>query len=283
MNVYYNVESLASPLIVSTKENGRVYNQKPKTGPDMTNLVMFIPPLHGKMGREVITCISHVISQCHLQTSLKKLDSAKTKKVLSVRVKHQVLKCKRINLCVMIRQRDHCHLSACVQQWVGLSMTELNVYGCGDEAPNRVRGTLFRLNTHSAWRSFKRHPVLIEDVDLRDRLTRLIESTSDPFANDIMYHHACWRKYVNHTHFKPDDAMHLQNVSLSEARNFFFRHVDSIIFTEREIRSLQSLLAEYKRIVGDYGYEVGDVKSSYVKACSLMSIKRQLASKREIK
>lgn len=41
--------------------------------------------------------------------------------------------------------------------------------------PNRVRGTLFRLNTHSASRSFKRHPVLIEDVDLRDRLTRLIE------------------------------------------------------------------------------------------------------------
>ncbi|KAK5931544.1 hypothetical protein CesoFtcFv8_000168 [Champsocephalus esox] len=59
--------------------------------------------------------------------------------------------------------------------------------------------------------------------------------------------------------------MHLQNVSLSEARNLFFRHVDSIIFTEQEIRSLQSLLAEYKRIVGDYSYEVGDVKSSYVK------------------
>ncbi|KAI9517797.1 hypothetical protein NQZ68_000966 [Dissostichus eleginoides] len=76
--------------------------------------------------------------------------------------------------------------------------------------PNRVWGTLFRLNAHSAWSSFKRHPVLIEDGDLRDCLTRLIESTSDPFAND-------------------------------------------------------SLLAEYKRIVGDNGYEVGDVKSSYVK------------------
>ncbi|KAK5899993.1 hypothetical protein CesoFtcFv8_009411 [Champsocephalus esox] len=59
--------------------------------------------------------------------------------------------------------------------------------------------------------------------------------------------------------------MHLQNVSLSEARNLFFRYVYSIIFTEREIRSLQSLLAEYNCIVGDYGYEVGDVKSSYVK------------------
>ncbi|KAI4824681.1 hypothetical protein KUCAC02_013179 [Chaenocephalus aceratus] len=38
--------------------------------------------------------------------------------------------------------------------------------------------------------------------------------------------------------------------------------MDSIIFTEREIRSLHSLLAEYKRIAGDYGYEMGDVKLS---------------------
>lgn len=57
--------------------------------------------------------------------------------------------------------------------------------------------------------------------------------------------------------------MHLQNVSLSEARNFFFRHMDSIIFTEREICSLQSLLADYKRIISDYGNLVGNVKSSY--------------------
>ncbi len=41
--------------------------------------------------------------------------------------------------------------------------------------------------------------------------------------------------------------------------------MDSIIFTEREIRSLQSLLADYKRIVSDYGYAVGDVKSSFLK------------------
>ncbi len=134
--------------------------------------------------------------------------------------------------------------------------------------PNRVRGKLYRINTRPAWRSFKRHPVLIDDEELRGRLTRLVESTSalsDPFANDIMYHHACWLKYLNHTKFEPDEAMHLQNVCLSEARNLFFRHVDSVIFTEREIRSLQSLLADYKRIVSDYGYAVGDVKSSYLK------------------
>lgn len=80
-----------------------------------------------------------------------------------------------------------------------------------------------------------------------------------------MYHHACWQKYVNHTKLKSDDAMHLQNVCLSEARSLFFRHVDSIIFANREIRSLQSLLADYKRIVSDYGYAVGDIKSSYLK------------------
>ena len=59
--------------------------------------------------------------------------------------------------------------------------------------------------------------------------------------------------------------MHLQGVRLSEARNLFFRHVDSVIFNEHEIRSLQSLLADYKRIVSDYGYPVGDVKSTYLK------------------
>ena len=84
--------------------------------------------------------------------------------------------------------------------------------------PNRKKGQLLRITTPAAWRSFKRHTILIEDEELRDRLTRLIESTtalSDPYANDIMYHHACWMKHIHNTHFKTDDAIHLQNVSLS--------------------------------------------------------------------
>jgi len=32
-----------------------------------------------------------------------------------------------------------------------------------------------------------------------------------------------------------------------------------------EIRSLQSLVSDYKRIISDYGYVAGDVRSSYVK------------------
>jgi hypothetical protein len=50
--------------------------------------------------------------------------------------------------------------------------------------------------------------------------------------------------------------------------------VDSIIFANREIRSLQSLLADYKRIVSDYGYAVGDIKSSYLKAGADLGVVR---------
>ncbi|MES9879868.1 MAG: hypothetical protein ABW185_03205, partial [Sedimenticola sp.] len=140
--------------------------------------------------------------------------------------------------------------------------------GVDPKHPTRMRSKLFRISTHSAWRSFKRHTVLIEDGDLRNRLTQLVDSTtvlSDPFANDIMYHHACWLKHINHKTLRPDDEIHLQDVSLSEAKSLFYRHVDSVIFNEHEIRSLQSLLMDYKRIVSDYGYAVGDIKSSYLK------------------
>ena len=41
--------------------------------------------------------------------------------------------------------------------------------------------------------------------------------------------------------------------------------LDSVIFTEREIRSLQYFLADYKRIISDYGYEVDKLKPSYLK------------------
>ena len=108
--------------------------------------------------------------------------------------------------------------------------------------PKRTQGQLYRLNTRSAWRSFRCHTVLIEDEELRIRLPKLVESTTtllDPFANDIMYrHHACL--LYHHTKLQQDNAIHFQNVNLSEARQLFLRHVDLVIFTEREIRSLWS-------------------------------------------
>ena len=50
--------------------------------------------------------------------------------------------------------------------------------GADSRHPNRIRSNLFTINTKLAWQAFKRHPVLIQDKELRDRLTRLVESTS---------------------------------------------------------------------------------------------------------
>ena len=140
--------------------------------------------------------------------------------------------------------------------------------GSDKKHPNRKTGKLYRLETHSAWRAFQRHTVLIEDEAMRLRIERLAESTSllaDPFANDIMYHQRCWLEHVTNNVFKEENAAHLQNVTYFEMKNLFLRYVDSIIFSEHEIRSLQSVLQEYNRLAFDYGFSVGDVKSSYIK------------------
>ena len=149
--------------------------------------------------------------------------------------------------------------------------------------PNRMNGTLFTISTNTAWDKFKRHPILIEeDWQLRDRLSHLIDSISDPFATSIMYHRSCWQKYITHRSVCPDDIMHAQNVSLLDARSLFFRHVDAVIFQEHEIRSLQTLLEDYKRIVGDFGYPVGDLKSSYIKELLIKEYHERIGFKERI-
>ena len=54
--------------------------------------------------------------------------------------------------------------------------------------------------------------------------------------------------------------MHIQNIN----RNLFFRHVDEVLFKDRNKIS-PAPLSDYKRIVDDYGYQVGDIKSSCLK------------------
>ena len=48
-------------------------------------------------------------------------------------------------------------------------------------------------------------------------------------------------------------------------RNVFLRKVDTIIFVERTIRSVQqSMLIEYVRTAHEFGFLVGNVKPSYI-------------------
>ena len=64
-----------------------------------------------------------------------------------------------------------------------------------------------------------------------------------------------------------------------EARYLFLKHVDSAMFKEHEIRSLHSLPADYKRSVSDYGYPMGDVKSTYLKELLICEYKDTISLK----
>ena len=138
--------------------------------------------------------------------------------------------------------------------------------GPDERHPDRKTSKCHRIGNNQAWIAFKRHTITIDDDEaLKDRLNKLIETTTDPFAADILYHKACWNKYISYKQLTDSDKLHLQNVSLSEARSLFFRHIDEVIFKQHEIRTLQSLLLEYKSIVSNHGYQVGYMKSSYLK------------------
>ena len=140
--------------------------------------------------------------------------------------------------------------------------------GADTRHPDRKNAELSRISTLSAWREFKRHTVRLENETLRCRLTMLVESISaltDAFAADIYYHKHCWLQYVVNTQIKKEEEIHLQGVSYSEMQTLFLRKVDEIIFSDHEIRSLQSLLREYRDTANEYGFTVGDLKSSYLK------------------
>ena len=140
-----------------------------------------------------------------------------------------------------------------------------------------VRKPFHRIGNIEAWNRFKRHIGTIQDDDdLKERLAKLIASTNDPFAANIGYHKKCWDKYISNSNFTDSDKIHLQNVSLLDARSLFFRHVDDVIFNQNEIRTLQSLLLDYKSIVSNHGYDVGDIKSSYLKDLLLHEYKEAI-------
>jgi hypothetical protein len=103
---------------------------------------------------------------------------------------------------------------------------------------------------------------------MRDRINCLIESAGDdPFALEIRYHLKCWLKYVrSYQKMSEDDKLpRMQNVTLREAQTIFFDHTREVVFEEHELRSLQSLLRDYRSIISRYGFPTSGIKSSYIK------------------
>ena len=96
-------------------------------------------------------------------------------------------------------------------------------------------------------------------------LIDFITSGTNSFAIEVRYHHSCWQEHVSHPVLSDEDRIHLQNVSLIEAKYLFFRHLQQVIFEEHEIRFLQSLLKEYMTIMENYNHSAYGVKSSFLK------------------
>ena len=99
---------------------------------------------------------------------------------------------------------------------------------------DRDYGTLYHINQVSTWRTFKQHMVLLEDDTMRNRITCLVDSTTDLFASNILYPPPCWLKYVTNS-ININANIRQQNVSLNEERTLFFKHVDEVLFKEREV------------------------------------------------
>ena len=123
--------------------------------------------------------------------------------------------------------------------------------------PNRPSHKLLRIEQSFRWQDFKRHVPFLKETDMRKRITYLVDSTADPSAADILYRKSCWTEHVLRNLNNRLEGSHLQNTNIDDAMKLFFRHVDEVIFRNREIRQLQWLLSDYKLVVGDYGLAVG--------------------------
>ena len=144
----------------------------------------------------------------------------------------------------------------------------LCVWCCKGESSKHKETKLYLISYDHAWAAFKRHTVMLDDTEMRDRINCIIDNAADdPYALEIRYHSKCWLKFVwKNRKMSDDDKVPLmQDVTLREAQTIFFDHIRSVIFQEHELRSLQSLLHDYKSIISRYGFPTDGVKSSYIK------------------
>ena len=68
---------------------------------------------------------------------------------------------------------------------------------------------------------------------------------------------------MSHPVLSDDNHIHLQNVSLLEAK--YLWHAQTVIFEEHEIGTLQSLLKGYMTIMENCNHSAYEVKSSFLK------------------
>ena len=84
------------------------------------------------------------------------------------------------------------------------------------------------LSYDHAWAAFKRHTVIFDNQEMRDRINCLIDNVADdPCAIENRYNKVCWLKHMRTIQkMLEDDSLSLmQNVTFREAHAMFYDHV----------------------------------------------------------
>lgn len=95
----------------------------------------------------------------------------------------------------------------------------------------------------NAWIRFKKSIPHIQESDTCTRLSIFVAECMDPFAYEVRYHKPCWLRYVHSS--TEDDQENNENDQRNLIQKRMFDHVRSVIFEEKEPRSLTGLLWDY--------------------------------------
>ena len=81
----------------------------------------------------------------------------------------------------------------------------------------------------------------------------LITGCTNPFAAEIRYHRACWRKCISDTKDKIEDLPY-QNVLVQEIKQLFFNSLKNVIFEGNEPITLKGLSEDYNKMLENYNF-----------------------------
>ena len=106
---------------------------------------------------------------------------------------------------------------------------------------NRPSSKLLKIEQGSMWQDFKRHIPFIKETDIRRWYTYLIDSTHDPFAEDMLYHvgQMIGHEYVLRNLNNQLEDSHLQNINLTMQGNCSFA---TLMNWSSEIEKLDNLI-----------------------------------------
>ena len=200
----------------------------------MTNLVISMTPCHRKMGLWDFTCIGHVTHQFHHQ--IRWIEPGSTKRslvtLLRVYVRHQVQKCERATLSVMMRQVDNCPTNISTHQSVGPSMTKQSVVDAckfWTKAPQNYQTEPGAHNLQLTAKSmvFIIMVKLMEEINQENILFSCCWSSYWQDKSPTQKSGKAHAHYSYHWHIPPADVLHLCFTQAVEMLWFEWHHSNS--------------------------------------------------------